>query len=453
VLTRILPYAYEKDSLQSWEHRFFWTSRRKRTRRASIAGEVLFEEEQDDQANSKAKEDEFEDVRPLGEELVDSLVDLLFFSDLTVAKQAPGRPKVSYAIWQSGVGCNAAVPTTREFESNRIEILRLLLTMAGQSMYTSANVLPGSGVRALTHICSCPDKQVVLSMLCSLLNTTLKFNPASWRVPYNPLQSKDPKQVLVTYALQFLLVVLIYPIPERDGATPKNYYRHYLGRVHRAQDFQFMVDGMARILNQPLQANASYLPGSHSAVKFAPEVLMLFWEIAQCNKRFHSFIVNTDRAHDFVVLVLFYALEFRGDASKQGVVRMCAFLLQTLSADKNFGMNLNKAFEGQESLPPVVRITSFRGSYADFLIQSIYNLITASQGKLNAIYPALLAVINNISPYLENLSAATCTKVMQLFSSMSSPSFLLSNDSNHSLLQALLESMNSVIEHRYESKS
>jgi hypothetical protein len=31
---------------------------------------------------------------------------------------------------------------------------------------------------------------------------TLKYNPASWRVPYNVQVFKDPKQILVTYALQ-----------------------------------------------------------------------------------------------------------------------------------------------------------------------------------------------------------------------------------------------------------
>jgi hypothetical protein len=84
--------------------------------------------------------------------------------------------------------------------------------------------------------------------------------------------------------------------------------------------------------------------------------------------------------------------------------------------------------------------------------QSIYNIITTSQGKLTAIYPALLAVINNIAAYLENLSAAASSKLLQLFSSMSSPGFLLANDSNHALLQSLLESMNAIIEHQFISK-
>ncbi|KAK2679520.1 Hid-1/Ecm30 [Fusarium oxysporum f. sp. vasinfectum] len=449
VLTRILPYLYEKESLSDWEQQFFWAQRRKRTRHGAIANEILFDEAQE--AERKTQTAEFEEVKPLAEELVDTLVDLLFFSDLTLPRQPNGRPKVSYAIWQSGVGCNTAVATTKEYESNRSEILRLLLTLSGQSLYMTAGVLPQNGVRTLTHLCACPDKQVVLSVLCSLLNTTLKYNPATWRVPYNTLVFKAGKQMLVTYSLQFLLVLLLYPIPENpENPSPKHSYRHFLGRLHRPQDFQFIVDGMTRILNQPLQEKTSYLPGSQSSGHFAPEILMLFWEILQCNKRFRSFIVDTERAHDFVVLALFYALEYKNDATKQGVVRMCAFLLQTLSVETNFGVNLNKYFEGQESLPMSIRVPGFRGTYADFLIHSIYNLITTSQGKLSAIYPALLAVINNIAPYLEGLSSTSSSKLMQLFSSMSSPSFLLANETNHALLHSLLESISSILENKYQ---
>lgn len=197
---------------------------------------------------------------------------------------------------------------------------------------------------------------------------TLKYNPATWRVPYNTLVFKDEKQILVTYTLQLLLVFLLYPIPEQDGNTSKNFYRHFLGRLHRPQDFQFIVDGMTRILNQPLQEKSSYIPSGQTQAKFASEIIMLFWEITQCNKRFRSFIIDTERVHDFVILTIFYALEYKNDPSKQGVVRMCAFLLQTLSVEKNFGTNLNRTFERQDSLPLSIRIPGFSGTYADFLI-------------------------------------------------------------------------------------
>lgn len=195
---------------------------------------------------------------------------------------------------------------------------------------------------------------------------------------------KDQRQILVTYCLQLLLVLILYPIPEPgNGPPPKNFFRHFLGRLHRPQDFQFLVDGMTRILNQPvgvrsrnprlsnvekLQATSSYLPGSHKSLTWAPEMIMLFWEALQCNKRFRSFIIDTDRAHDFVVLVLFYAIDQRNDPSKQGLVRMCIFVLQTMSVEPHFGKSLNKSFEGQESLPASIRINNFHGTYADYLI-------------------------------------------------------------------------------------
>ncbi|CCC12453.1 unnamed protein product [Sordaria macrospora k-hell] len=411
VLTRILPFLYEKESLQSWEENFFWARRRKRTRTSLIANEVLFDESQEVQPRPP---EEFEDAKPLAEELIDTLIDLLFFSDLTVPRQPHGSPKVSYSIWQSG----------------HVLVAECLAVEGNPGPYPHHNM----------------PRQASGS-----LGLTLKYNPATWRVPYNTLVFKDPKQILVTYTLQFLLVVLLYPVPEEPGVlTPKNFYRHFAGRLHRPQDFQFIVDGMTRILHQPLQANASYIPGAQNSVRFAPETIMLFWELTQCNKRFRSFMIDTERAHDFVIFVLFYALEYKGDASKQGVVRMCAFLLQTLSAEKNFGINLNKMFEAQETLPPAIRITGFRGTYADFLIQSIYNLITKSQGKLTVIYPALLAVINNISAYLEGLSGSTCNRLIQLYNSMSSPSFLMANETNHNLLRSLLESINAIVEHQYK---
>src|SRR3954463_10730063 len=109
--------------------------------------------------------------------------------------------------------------------------------------------------------------------------------------------------MLVTYSLQFLLVLLLYPIPENpENPSPKHSYRHFLGRLHRPQDFQFIVDGMTRILNQPLQASSSYIPGSQTSAKFAPEAIMLFWEMIQCNRRFRSFIIDGGRAHDFVII-------------------------------------------------------------------------------------------------------------------------------------------------------
>lgn len=454
VLTRILPFLYEAENLSEWEEKFFWGTRRRKTRRAQLSGEILFDEAHNKDGDEVEETQDYEETKPLAEELIDTLIDLLFYSGFTIPSLPNARSKVTYAIWQSGVGCKASIGTSRDLESNRCEVLRLLLTITSKSMYTSSNVLPVLGVKAITYIATCPEKQTVLSVLCSLLNTTIKYNVATWRLPYDHVVWKDPKQSLVVYSLQFLLVLLLYPIPEEsNGSTPKNFYRHFMGRLHRPEDFQFLADGMTRVLSQPMQATTSYLPGSQKSVRWAPEMIMLFWEVLQCNKRFRSFILESNRAHDFIILMLFYAIEYKADPTRQGIVRMCIFVLQTMSVEPTFGKNLNKKFEAQDTLPPSIRLPNFRGSYVDFLIMSIHTLITGSKGKLEVVYPALMAIISNLAPHAQNLSMTTSSKLLQLFNSTSAPSFLLANETNHALLQSLLESLNSIIEHQYTTNA
>ncbi|MCJ1313191.1 hypothetical protein MMC25_006868 [Agyrium rufum] len=481
ILTRVLPYIYEKDELEAWEDRTFWERRGVRKDGASSTArgsrttstEVLFDtsnassgadtpatqeeadgnfEEREKPSDEADNEDVWEDSKPLAEDLIDALIDLLFYAGLTLPLTERLKTKVTYAIWQTGVGCNTQLQgVTREMESNRLEVLRLLLAFASKGMYMSAAALPVKGVKAISFITTCPDKQVVLSMLCSMLNTTLNFNPATWRVPYDHMVFKDPKQALASTSLQFLLVLLLYPIPEEGrGPSPKNFFRHFLGRLHRPQDFQFIFEGMKRILQQPLQATSSYLPGSQKSLKWANEMIMLFWEAIQCNKRFRAYAIDTERGNEFMILILYYAIEYRLDLSRQGVVRMCVFVLQTLSTEEGFGPGLNRRFEGEEKLPPSIKVENFRGTYGDFLICSIHTLITGSKGKLDAIYPALLAIINNITAHLEHISPLASMKLVQLFASMSTPSFLLANETNHTLLTSILESLNAIIEHRYE---
>lgn len=103
-------------------------------------------------------------------------------------------------------------------------------------------------------------------------------------------------------------------------------------------------------------------------LSWTSEMIMLFWETLQCNKRFRSYIIDGDMGHEFMILMIYYALEHRSDPAKQGVVRMCVFILQTMSTEINFGKLSNRELQDPESLPPSIRIPGFKGSYAEFLI-------------------------------------------------------------------------------------
>lgn len=84
-------------------------------------------------------------------------------------------------------------------------------------------------------------------------------------VPYNHIMYTDPREQLVALCLRVLLIVLDYRSGEvirqqtdeesEYTETMDNAFRYYLSKLHRAQDFQFLIDGIYRILSSPMQVN------------------------------------------------------------------------------------------------------------------------------------------------------------------------------------------------------
>ncbi|KAK3707770.1 hypothetical protein LTR37_011947 [Vermiconidia calcicola] len=452
ILTRLLPYIYEAEHLHDWEEQFFWTPRKPVSYVDPKNNKSKYFDGLDE---TKAVSEEQRDTPlgpPLGEQLVDILINYLFFPNFTLParKDASGLPelKPSYIVWQSGIGANKGVGMTKENEKNAVEVLRLLLALSSRALYHAAGIVAERDNKPLTYLITQSDRQVTLNTICSLLNTVLKYNQNPWTFPIDlGGPTKDTKQPLVTSCLQFLLVLITHPVPN-NGA---NEFRKALGRLHRAEDFQFIVEGLRQILIQPASGMFRPVQRLTSTVPpIAPETLSLFWELLQCNKRFRSYLIDTDRARDFVVLVLYYAIEAKDDPAKQGIVRMCVFILQTLSVEEKFGQKLNVPFTFHETLPAVLQIANFHGSYADFLISHIHTLLTSSNRGLESLHPALLAIVNNIGPYAQDLQRATSSMLLNVFVSMSQPSFLLANESNHLLLVSLLDAINAILEHQYE---
>lgn len=69
-----------------------------------------------------------------------------------------------------------------------------------------------------------------------------------------------------------------------------------------------------------------------------------------------------------------------------GLVRMCSFILQTLSSNKDYSHKLNKSFTTHGSLPASIRLYAFNGTYADFLIIVSGNYVSERKDILMLIY-------------------------------------------------------------------
>lgn len=147
-------------------------------------------------------------------------------------------------------------------------------------------------------------------MFTSLLNTLCSYDPVGLGVPYNHLLFNDSIEPLVEVCLQLLIVTLDHDTSVRkpgqgdvsqsriqeincetgpfQNHTPDNLFINYLSRIHRDEDFNFMLQGITRLLNNPLVQ--TYLPNSTKKVHFHQELLVLFWKICDYNKV--SFITN-----------------------------------------------------------------------------------------------------------------------------------------------------------------
>lgn len=192
--------------------------------------------------------------------------------------------RVNYVIWETGVGSSTPIGSSRDNDMNRTEVLRLLTVLLSRSMYTPPPQILAKEDRWLQYMVSKTERKVVLAFLCSMINTACKFNPMGWTaVPYNHIMYTDPREQLVALCLRVLLIVLDYRSPDiihlispneskmitqvdtgDHPETMENAFRYYLSKLHRAQDFQFLIDGIYRILSSPMQVNPKIIQKSRS---------------------------------------------------------------------------------------------------------------------------------------------------------------------------------------------
>ncbi|KAI8071222.1 high-temperature-induced dauer-formation protein-domain-containing protein [Gongronella butleri] len=450
VLTRVLPLLFEQGD-DNWEKTFFWS-----------------------QSSSAST-----NLPCRGDALLSLVIRCLFLTGFTLPSNLKLESQnINFVIWETGIGSSTPIGSFRDNESNRVEVLRLLLVLLSKSMYFPASqyLIKQNADRWLQSLVSSTEKRVVLCLLCSLLNTSCNYNPLTWGGASAAVVFNDTREQLVTLSIRTLALLLDAYSPasmqhlaesplddtlaiaegassvakEWDLASQHNLFIYYMSKIHRAQDFQFLMDGFYRTLSYPLQGFNTYFPSSIKRNLCYYEMTTLCWKIIQINSRFRSYLVETERAYDLMVAVLHHAMENRLDPSQLGQVRVSCLVLQCLSLDRRFGDKINKVFEASSytALPSSVQIdgvADFKGTYADFLILSLYKLIATTGGQLSILYPCFISIISNLAPYLKHISLASSTKLLSLFGSFSAPGFLLADSRNPVLAQYLLDTFTSVI--------
>ncbi|KAK0150177.1 Protein HID1 [Merluccius polli] len=432
--------------------------------------------------------DELEDdesARPLAESLLLAVADLLFCPDFTVHSHKRGPDSVEDMqsidsceyIWEAGVGFAQSPPLNYIHDLNRTELLRLLLTCFSEAMY-----LPPSSDNSVlnpwvTFFCSTENRHA-LPLFTSLLNVVFAYDPVGYGIPYNHLLFSDYREQLVEQAVQMLIVTLeheggmarrpvspssieeqevrsdIRGAPERRrqrslfhnqfiSTGPDNLFVNYLSRIHREEDYDFILKGLARLLTNPL--TQTYLPNSTKKIQFHQELLVLFWKLCDFNKRrvghpgSYSLLPKRREGLTSVSRV-------GTSTPRVGLMHIGVFILLLLSGERNFGVRLNKPY----SVHVPMDIPVFTGTHADLLIVVFHKIITCGHQRLQPLYDCLLTIIVNVSPYLKSLSMVAANKLLHLLEAFSTSWFLFSASQNHHLIFFLLEAFNNIIQYQFD---
>ncbi|KAJ8959060.1 hypothetical protein NQ318_022316 [Aromia moschata] len=432
LLTRILPYIFEDPE---WKG-FFWSS-------------------------LPSQGEDADESIPLAQSLLNAICDLLFCPDFTVVasrKSGPDKAEELSAIdsceyiWEAGVGFAHSPPRNPAFDVNRTELLKLLLTCFSETMYQPPTDITQNPNKWILHLTSAENRHA-LPMFTSLLNTLCAYDPVGLGVPYNHLLFNDSLEPLVEAALQILIVTLDHdtssstPAESEDVSVPDNLFINYLSRIHRDEDFHFILSGVTRLLNNPLVQ--TYLPNSTKKVHFHQELLVFFWKMCDYNKKFLYFVLKSSDVLEVLVPILYHLNDSRADQSRVGLMHIGVFILLLLSGERNFGVRLNKPYTATVPMD----IPVFTGTHADLLIIVFHKIITTGHQRLQPLFDCLLTILVNVSPYLKTLSMVASTKLLHLLEAFSTPWFLFSASSNHHLVFFLLEIFNNIIQYQFDGNS
>uniref|UniRef100_A0A0V0G467 Protein HID1 n=1 Tax=Triatoma dimidiata TaxID=72491 RepID=A0A0V0G467_TRIDM len=429
LLTRVLPYIFEDPEWRG----FFWTSL---------------------PDNSGERNEE---SSPLAHSLLSAISDLLFCPDFTVASKKSGPDKAEDLqsidsceyIWEAGVGFAHSPPHYTTYDSARTELLKLLLTCFSETMYQPPIDLQSAPNKWVEYLTSTENRHA-LPMFTSLLNTVCAYDPVGLGLPYNHLLFSDTAEPLVDTALQILIVTLDHDTSSSqtyDSTSPDNLFINYLSRIHRDEDFGFVLRGFTRLLNNPLVQ--TYLPNSTKKVQFHQELLVFFWKMCDYNKKFLYYVLKSSDVLEILVPILYHLNDSRADQSRVGLMHIGVFIILLLSGERNFGVRLNKPYTA--TIP--MDIPVFTGTHADLLITVFHKIITTGHQRLQPLFDCLLTILVNVSPYLKTLSMVASTKLLHLLEAFSTPWFLFSSPSNHHLVFFLLEIFNNIIQYQFDGNS
>lgn len=338
----------------------------------------------------------------------------------------------------------------------------------------------------------------LLALLSSLLNVVCRStlaDPDRNGLTFEMVAFKEQRVAFISAAVHLLVMMLVYPAEcgagaragstsaransnsARANSSPGNLARAYTGRIYKPAEIDLLLSGIVSPILRPVcqDPNDSALTNwvktkwSQSDVSgWMPELLMLFWELYQCNRRFRASVARRYGAQ-LLVALLYHVYQYRGMRARRSSVRISLYLSLYLLSDRSIRHALLSTVSRTfyDGLPPAFKLavnpTTYRdlllyqtcallladcpAQYRPILVELVYNYIPLT---VLAIDPSRAPTENRrfcqrelaagkISPL--EISYVAASKVLQLVAKLADPGGLVSEPARSDLLALVIRAL------------
>lgn len=285
VLTRVLPLAYEGDS--TWSIDYIWKS-------------------------------------TLGKDLIDTVAKLFYYPGFTVESDQQ--------IWTQGVGTVLDFRPSARMVENRIEVMRLLLVALSQPLYSEDTPY------GLNYMVSELPKAQIMTIFCSLFNTSLANARSIWNKPFEEEVVRTSQAAMAHLSQQLFLTLVVHV----NSEGKPNVFRKLLSKIRQKDDLELVVSRLVVKLDASI------------------ENLALMWECVQANQGVldHLGGVVLDVCKRLVDIVL--------HSSPQEVPRTASYLLLFLTSRQDIAPSIANELLGLAAIP--------MNQHVDVVLRILYNV-------------------------------------------------------------------------------
>lgn len=216
-------------------------------------------------------------------------------------------------------GCPADAPLTKSATSRSVDVsrtilLKLMLVTCSETLYITPDQYKSRDNYWLRWYAA-QNHAMIVPIVRSMTATIFSYDPVGMGIPYSSTVGVDSQEALVDTTLQTLIAFLDYmpaaakaqangtangsttggvssvatqqvldTVKIERKAVSGNSFRDALRNITGEDDVAFIFKGMSRLLNNPYQANATYLAGSIKEISCTQELLIVLWKLIDENK-------------------------------------------------------------------------------------------------------------------------------------------------------------------------